>query len=267
MGDLDGFLKGNEAEEVETPEAEPETPEMQETPEAPEAKAETQPRGPDGKFVSKGESEPETPAQAASPAAEEPQLDHAALIGERRRRQEAEDRLRALEAQLQQQPQFQQPAEAPDVFADPDGYTRWVAQQAAQQAEAQAYERFQYQRIEMAAQQFAPTVPDYAEKVQVFEQMAQANPSLMQELYRAANPAEYAYNTAKTQVEINQYGGLEGLIKARVEEALKAQAPAPEPTPAPSVPDTLADAQSARGSSAEPFRMKSLDEILGRPTA
>jgi hypothetical protein len=97
--------------------------------------------------------------------------------------------------------------------------------------------------------------------------MAQANPSLMQELYRAANPAEYAYNTAKTQVEINQYGGLEGLIRARVEEALKAQAPAPEPTPAPSVPDTLADAQSARGSSAEPFRMKSLDEILGRPTA
>jgi hypothetical protein len=264
MGDLDGFLKGNEAEEVETPEAEPETPEtpeMPETPEAPEAKAETQPRGPDGKFVSKGETKPEEPPAASSPeATPEPQLDHAALIGERRRRQEAEDRLRALEAQLQQQPKFQQPAEAPDVFADPDGYTRWVAQQAAQQAEAQAYERFQYQRIEMAAQQFAPTVPDYAEKVQVFEQMAQANPSLMQELYRAANPAEYAYNTAKTQIEINQYGGLEGLIKARVQEALKAQVPAP--TPAPPVPDTLAVEQSARAPAAG-HQPPSLEEILG----
>jgi hypothetical protein len=261
MDNLDDILNGD-GEVTVTPEPQPEAPQVEAVePEAtPEPRADDRPRGPDGKFISKGEKEPEQPAEVAPPATEEAKIPEAALIGERRRRQEAEDRLRALEAQLQQQPQFQQPAEAPDVFADPDGYTRWVAQQAAQQAEAQAYERFQYQRIEMAAQQFAPTVSDYAEKVQVFQQMVNANPALLQELYRAPNPAEYAYNTAKTQVEINQYGGLEGLIKARVEEALKAQVPAP--IPAPPVPDTLAVEQSARAPAAG-HQPPSLEEILG----
>lgn len=264
MDNLDDILNGD-GEVTVTPEPQPEAPQVEAVgPEAtPEPRAEDRPRGPDGKFISKGEKEPEQPAEVAPPATEEAKIPEAALIGERRRRQEAEDRLRALEAQLHQRPQPQQftaPAQAPDMFEDPEGYTRYISAQAAETARAQAYEQFQYQRIEMAAQQFAPTVSDYAEKVQVFEQMAQANPALMQELYRAANPAEYAYNVAKTQLEINQFGGLEGLIKARVQEALKAQVPAP--TPAPPVPDTLAAEQSARASAAG-HQPPSLEEILG----
>ncbi len=266
MDNLDEFFKADEPEvEAEAPE----TPEVAEAPEAPEAAASTQPRGPDGKFIPKGETQPEAPAQSAPPAPEEPQFDHAATIGERRRRQEAEARAAELEqrlAQLEQrfQPQ-QQPQTAPDMFEDPEGYTRYVAAQAAETARSEAYQQFQTQRIEMSAAQFAPTVPDYADKVQAFQQMVQVNPALLQELYRSPNPAEYAYNTAKTHLEIQQYGGIEGLIKARVEDALKAQAPAPvEATPTPPIPDTLADAQSSRGSSADTNHVPSLDDIVGK---
>lgn len=261
MDNLDEFLKGNDEVVAETPEAvEAPTEVVAEADEAPQATE--RPRGPDGKFIPKGETA-ETPA-VESPSTPEPALDHAALIGERRRRQEAEAELVELRKQFQPAPQVQpqQPANAPDMFEDPEGYTRYIASQAAEVARREAYETFQYQRIEGSARQFAPSVPDYAEKVQVFQQMVQLNPALLQELYRSGNPAEYAYNTAKTQLEISQFGGIEGLIKARVEEALKAQAP-PAANATPPVPDTLADAQSSRGSS-EGFSPPSLDQILGR---
>lgn len=267
MDNLDDILNGNEEPQVEAPVEAPQEPvstePTAETPAEPEAKPE-QPRGPDGKFISKGETQPEAPV-AESPAAQEPQLDHAALLGERRRRQEAEQRLAELEARINQpQPQ---PTPVPDQWEDPEGYAKWMQSEAVKQAvEAarhEAFEAFQTQRIAMSSEQFAKTVPDYAEKVQVFEQMMTVNPQLLQELYRAPNPAEYAYNTAKTQIEINQYGGLEGLIAARVQEALKAQAPQPETTPAPPIPESLAAEQSARGAPTQ-GGPPSLEEILGR---
>jgi hypothetical protein len=265
MDNLDDFLKTDEpveTVEAEAPEAEaPAEPQTTEEQPAPTAE---RPRGPDGKFIPKGETPATEPEDGASPAPQESQFDREATIGERRRRQEAERRLAEYEArfaQMQQSPPVQQaPQGAPDMFEDPEGYTRYVAAQAAEVARQEAYGQFQYQRIDTAARQFAPTVPDYAEKVQVFQQMAQSNPALLQELFRANNPAEYAYNTAKTQLEISQYGGIEGLIKARVEDALKAKAPAPTSPP---IPDTLADAQSSRGSS-ESFTPPTLDQILGR---
>lgn len=259
MDNLEDFLKGDEAPAAET--ETPETPEPVAEAQAPDAEAEA-PKGPvrdeKGRFAPKGET-PEQP-DSASPAQQEPQLDHAALIGERRRRQEAEDRLRALEQQLQQfqQPQAAAPQGPPDRWEDPEGYDRWLVAQAAETARAEAFNTFQYQRIQMSAEEAKAKLPDYPEKIQVFEQMAQVNPVLMQEMMRAPNPAEYAYNTAKTHLEISQYGGIEGLIAARVQEALKTTPPAPTP-----VPDTLADAQSSRGSS-EPYSPPTLDQILAR---
>lgn len=262
MDGLEDFLN------TEQPEAEveaPETPVVEASaPEAVEAEAPSGPvRDEKGRFASKGET-PEPTPESASPAPQEPALDHAALIGERRRRQEAEDRLRVLEQQLQQ-PQAPQPAPVvqqgpPDQFEDPEGYTNWLVAQASQAARAEAYHAFQYQRIQMSAEEAKAKLPDYAEKISVFEQMAQVNPQLMQELNRAPNPAEYAYNTAKTQLEISQYGGIDGLIAARVQEALKT---APQPTLAP-IPDTLADAQSSRGTTSGGIAVPSFEDILKR---
>lgn len=264
MDGLEDFLSAEQPAETQAAEPAPEAPvEAPPAAEAPTEAIETptdtveRPRGPDGKFIAKGET-PVTP----EPAPQEPTLDHAALIGERRRRQEAEDRIRLLEQQLQQ-PQAQQPAAPqgpPDQFEDPEGYTNWLVGRASEAARNEAYQAFQYQRIQMSAEEAKAKLPDYAEKLSVFEHMAAANPQLMQELYRAPNPAEYAYNTAKTQLEISQYGGIDGLIAARVQEALKT-APQPAPTP---IPDTLADAQSARGTTAEGLTVPTLDDILKR---
>jgi hypothetical protein len=262
MDNLDEFLKGDDVE----PTAEVETEAVAQLEEPTPAE---RPRGPDGKFIAKGEVA-ETPQEVVPPATEEASsIPESALIGERRRRQEAEARLQEMQQHLQQiqRPQFEAPQGAPDLFEDPEGYTRWVQQQAATQAaevaRREAYETFQYQRIAQSAGQFAQAAPDYAEKVQVFQQMAQSNPVLLQELYRSNNPAEFAYNTAKTQIEISQYGGLEKLIEARVADALKAKDATPA-SPDQPVPDTLADAQSARGSSTEAFVPKPLEDILGK---
>ena len=263
MDNLDDFLKGEPeaaaiepTEAVETTTEAPAEPEAQAEPEGEQPKAE-RPRGPDGKFIPKGE-------ESASPAPTEAPLDHAALIGERRRRQEAEQRIAEYEArlaQLQQQP-------VPDQWEDPEGFANHLkseaVQSAVQAAREEAYQTFQTQRIAMSAEEAKARLPDYGEKMHVFEQMVAQNPTLLQELYRAPNPAEYAYNTAKIQVEISQYGGIDGLINARVQEALKAQVPA-APAPAAPIPETLAGEQSARSSGpATTLSVPSLDDILGR---
>jgi hypothetical protein len=52
-------------------------------------------------------------------------------------------------------------------------------------------------------------------------------------------------------------------LEAKIREKVKAELSAPEPKPAPPIPDTLAAAQSARGSEAA-YTPPTLDEILRR---
>jgi hypothetical protein len=196
-----------------------------------EQPTETQSDGPvrdeKGRFAPKGETTEEPPS---SPQEDEgPHVPRRALQDERSKRQQLEAELAQLRQQYAQpQPQAQQAQEQgpPDRWEDPDGYDQWLIGQAAQAARAEAHETYQRQRIEASAIEAMQRIPDYQEKIQVFEQMAAANPALMQEMIRQPNPAEYAYNMAKTQVDIQQYGGIDGLINARVQEALKAQQPA-----------------------------------------
>ena len=257
MDEMEDFLKGETIEAVEVSEVT----ETTETPEVAEPEqSEGRVRDEKGRFAPKGAEKSE---EAVSPTATEAPLDHAALIGERRRRQEAEDRLRQLEEAIrttQQAPQQQAPAQAqvPDRWEDPDGYDQWLIAQAAAMARAEASQTFQTQRIQAAALEVMQRLPDYQEKIGVFEQMATANPALLQEMVRSPNPAEYAYNMARTQLEISQYGGIDGLINARVQEALKAQ---PAPT---SIPETLASEQSGRAAIGGAPGNLTLDDILKR---
>lgn len=264
MDNLEDFLKGN----AEQPEAVEETsaPEPTIEAEAPEVTVE-EPKGPvrdeKGRFAPKGETVAEEPApQVASPATQEPPLDHAALIGERRRRQEAEDRIRALEEQFAklQQPS-PQPEGPPDLWEDPEGYDRYLFEQAAMVAEERAMHAVQQQRIYESAIRARSKYADYDAAHATFGEMVQANPGLFQQMVSAVDPAEFAYTTAKTEMEIRQYGGLDKLVEARVQAALAAQTQ-PVPTP-PSIPDTLADAQSARGNTPA-FTVPSLNDILKR---
>jgi hypothetical protein len=262
MDNLDDFLKGNDDAQPDVEAVTPPEPVEQPQEQVEEPQAETEgdkpkverPRGPDGKFIPKGE-------EAGSPPAQESTIPESALLGERRRRQEAEQRLQQYEQYLAQ---LQQQQPDPDMFEDPDGFKKTLKEQikaeAIAEARREAAEMFQYHRIATAAQQFMADKPDYQDAVNVFGQMAAVNPRLLAEMQAAPNPAEYAYNAGKTQVEIAQHGSLEALIQARVEAQLKA---AQTPTATPQVPDTLADAQSSRGSAA-PLNVPTLDEILKR---
>jgi len=271
MDNLDDFLKGEneapepEAEAPETPETEAEAPQPEAEAEAPEveAKDEGRPRDEKGRFIPKGEKE-----EASPPEAEE-RIPVKALQEERRKRQELEAQLMQMQQHLQQPPQQQQaPQGPPDRWEDPEGYDQWLVTQAAHAARAEAYQQFQYQRLAESGNRLRQSTPDYEEKIQVFGQMANANPSLLAQLVQAENPAEFAYNLGKQQIEIAQYGGIDGLIQAKVQEALSKAQPAPvEQKPSLSIPETLADAQSARGSESAAFNPTPLESILGMARA
>ncbi len=116
---LDAFLNGDTTAEQPVEQVE-----------APE-----QPRDDAGRFAPKGE--PEQPEAGASPVPEqlkEPELDHKALLGERRRRQDAEARLAELERQLSAPQTTVQPQTVPDMFEDPAGYTQWLKDEAKREA-------------------------------------------------------------------------------------------------------------------------------------
>ena len=257
MDELDDFLKGPEAieETVETPE--PETTEAAQEPEESAAPV----RDEKGRFAPKGEQEPvaQTPEASAPPALEENPVPVKALQEERRKRQELEARLAEYEARLSQTP----PQPAPDIWEEPDGYFDHRLNQVLPAIEQRVMERLQNQRIAESADEARTKFADYEEVIGTFQEMMKANPVLEQQLRNHRNPAEFAYSTAKTQREIQQYGSLDALIQARVQaeaEKLKAQ----YTPPAPSIPDSLAEAQSARSSAAAPFAPPTLDEILGR---
>lgn len=259
MENLDEFLKGNETDEAAEVVEAVETPVVEAT--EPVEKPE-RPRGPDGKFLPKGEEQP-VAAESVSPTPVEPTLEHPALLGERRRRQEAEDRLKALEAELQTMRQAPAPT-VPDVPADfwdnPEAY---IEAKAAALAEAKATQIYQQQIISRSINRVKGKYEDFDAATKAFGDMILRNPDLYEQMLAADEPAEFAYNQAKTELEMRQHGSLDALIKARVEAALAAQAPAPQPAPL-TVPETLADQQSARGTSVEPFAVPSFDEILRR---
>lgn len=260
MDNLEDFLKGPETEEVvEEAVAEPVVEEVAAEPTEPTA---DRPRGPDGKFLPKGEKQAEE-AASVSPTPQDPPLDHPALIGERRRRQEAEaeiERLRTQAAPLAVQPQ---PQGLPDRWEDPEGYDQYLIAKAGAIAQEQAVHAVQTQRIYQSALNARAKYADYGDAHAVFGEMVQSNPGLFHQMLHSPDPAEFAYTTAKTEMEIRQYGGIDKLVEARVQARLAETQPAITPTP--TIPDTLADAQSARGSSsAQPFTVPSLDQILGR---
>lgn len=74
---------------------------------------------------------------------------------------------------------------APDPNTDPDGYAL-------------------HNRIEISKQIMRDAVPDYNEKIAHYQEMAALNPLLNEAVKAAANPAKYAYDIAKKDMEIRE---------------------------------------------------------------
>lgn len=216
------------------------------------AEPEAQPRQPDGKFAPKGETESVSPAPV-----EEPQFDHQAVIGERRRRQEAEAKLAEMEQRLQSLQTPPQPA--PDMFEEPEGWQQHfrgdVVTTAVQQATLNA-------KLDMSEMMVRQAQPDFEDMKATFLELAKDNPVLVQQALNDPHPWNKAYQIAQNHKAMQELGAtnvsdLEAKLREKIQAELAQQAPAQ----APSLPNSLADSQSSR-TSAGAFKPPSLDDIL-----
>lgn len=265
-GDLDSILNGDDqpVQEIETPEA----PETQTEPEAtPEPTAE-EPNGPvrdeKGRFAPKGETE------GVSPTPEkEPEFDHKAVLGERRRRQEAEERARQLEERLTQiERRFQPQPEAIDddlMYTDPAKYRQLMAAEIRREVQQEAKGLTEQSaitvRMDVSEMLARKSYADYDEKLGTFRDMVAENPNLAAELARQQDPAEWAYQKAASWSAIQEVGSIDALREKIRAEVLAEVQPA---RPAPVIPESLADAPAAGASGVVPQAPLSLDAIIGR---
>lgn len=255
--DLDAIFddERDEAPEAVEPQQEPE-----QTEETQAQKAERE-RDDKGRFAPKGE-EGESPAPVEEEA--EPAFDHKAVLGERKRRQDAEARLQQLERQLQemQQPKEQEPA--PSLWEDEGKWQEHFGGQVVNTAVQQATMNAKLDMSEMMARQ---AHEDFDAMKEQFVQMMQENPVLQQQALADPHPWNKAYQIAKNHAKMQELGAtdlsdLEAKIEARLREKLAAEQP--QQAPQANLPRSLADSQSARGSGQQPSNDDfTLESILG----
>lgn len=155
--------------------------------------------------------EPDDPSEPPSPKAsetteetEEPWTKKA-VLDERRKRQELEQRLREIESKKEPEP-------APDWWADPEK----AAQHQSQQIEARLYQ----QKVELSQDFMRSQHEDYDDMEARFMEMAQENPALRTELQKSANPARFAYETAKKAAEYDAMKDVDS-YKAKLEAEVR----------------------------------------------
>jgi hypothetical protein len=250
--------------------AAPEAVQQEAQTEAAEPETIGQPRDESGRFASKEETGAETPqatAEPVSPTEQKAELrpeEHPALIGERRRRQEAEARAAELEARwLQMQQQQKAQPEAPvDFWDNPQGAIATQVQQAVMQALQAEKQQQTMARINESEVKAKATYADYDDAFRAFQQAAQANPSLIQQMTSAGDPAEFAYKKGKTALDLERVGSIDELLanaKAQWEQEARAAMPAPTAT----LPSTTATDGSVGGRGGPAWAgPKSLEEHL-----
>lgn len=224
-------------------------PPVVEAAEAPIVEAEGSPERPrdeQGRFLPKGEQEP-APAIAqptepgASPAPSEPPLEHPALIGERRRRQEAERQLEEYKQLANRQP----PQPAPSIWEDEEGAMQHFGSQVTGQAVTQAVRLSQINTSEMLARQ---AHPDFQEMYDLFNDLAGQNPTIVQQALGDPHPWNRAYQIAKTHKTMQEVGATDiDALRAKIREELQQEAlnSLQANKPAPSAPPTISNERSA----------------------
>jgi hypothetical protein len=246
MDDIDNILNGENAEPVAAP-----------AEEAPVADAPVEPvkaepaRGPDGKFIPKGE-------DTDAPPASEDRVPIAAIHDERRKRQELERRVAEYEAKLQQLQNPPQPA--PDMFENPEGWQNHFGGQIKQQAAQEASFNSLLNTSEMLCRD---KYEDFEEAKTKFMELAEANPVLAQQALGDPHPWRKAYTLVKNHEKMEALGATDAQsLEARLREEIRAELQA-ELKPAPAaIPQSLATAQSGRGTSGV-WNPPTIDEILG----
>lgn len=226
-----------EAEAVEA-EAEPEAPAEPE-PEAAEPEAEAD--------VETGEQDAAPPAAMEKPEQLAPVQ---ALIDERLKRQEAEQRLRALETQLQQMQRAQQAqqAKAPDWLEDPEAAAQYQASAIHQQMEDMRLNMSQ----EMAETQFGGDTVKAA--LDAFQR--QGDPHLHRKILSARHPYGELVRWHRQQSVLSEIGddpaSYRAKIEAEVRERLMAEMQQAQPAKPAAPPPTMGNAPRRGDAEAAP---------------
>lgn len=155
------------------------------------------------KIEAKVEEKPKSPEQQEMTPKERALL--AAAADERRKRQDLEARLAALE----------KPKEAPkQFFDDPEG----VIKNLEQRIEGVALNT----RLNTAETIARSKYQDFDEKVAIFAEIVQQNPGIQSQWLNSPDPAEYAYKMAKNHQNIQQLGSMDAVL-AKMETDIRAK--------------------------------------------
>ena len=210
----------------------------------------------------KDPADPAEPKDPDDPSASETTEDEPwtkkAVLDERRKRQELEQRLKDLESKKEPEP-------APDWWADPEK----AAQHQSQQIEARLYQ----QKVELSQDFMRSQHEDYDDMEARFMEMAQENPALRTELQKSANPARFAYETARKAAEydamkdVDSYKAkLEADVRKDVEAKLRKEIEAEQEKKAKkeaAIDPSLASTSSKGGLTSDDYAGPTpLDEIL-----
>lgn len=231
------------------------TPEVETAPEVDDGP----PRDEHGRFAAKstGESEePEAPEPDSGPPPQEQEAGHvpfAALKDERTKRQEFERKALEAEARLAQYEQMvaqQQVPQQQDVDPEMQAFVDYVREQVRNQVMNDVQQQMSSQglmlRGQVAEMQARARYQDYDATVEHFKAATEQNPFLLQQLYQAEDPAEYAYRAGKQIVEARTLGTapspdqMRAELEAKIREELKAELGLPRPQ----APTTLASERS-----------------------
>lgn len=144
----------------------------------------------------------------------------AAVQDERRKRQEAEARLKQYEQQLAQRREQTPP---PDWYAEPD--------RAAQVMQEQVQYQITQTKVAMSQDWAREHYPDYDALESVFTEAADKQPHLWQQLYQHPNPAKFAYQQAKKINALNEIGEDPDAYKQRIIAEYQASQGQSQPQP------------------------------------
>lgn len=180
---------------------------------------------------------------------------YAAYQDEKRKRQELEERLKALETKKPEED-------------DTDYISQAELRERLQKEFDQKLQVTLFQdRLARNYDQVSNQHPDFKEMEKVFADMATRDPNLKAQFLASTNPAEFAYKHAKNYTLLSQYGGdVEALVQAKLEEAkkefgLKPQEAEEKPQKRPKTP-SLANATESEKNSAPVENISSLNEIF-----
>lgn len=172
----------------------------------------------------------------------------AAVLDERRKRQDLERQLEALKTQ-----QLKAPEPRPDVFDDQD--------KAFQYTERSIEQKLINQKIEMSQELMRSMHDDYDELESEFVDIVKENPSLIAEMNRHAMPAKFVREVALKHRNLKEVDNVP-TYQARIKELEAQLASVTQKSPV-KIPTSLT-AKASKGGTNDAGIGESLADILGR---